>query len=141
MDWNNFTPYASTIGGLLIGCAVTLLLLLNGKICGISGITGQILSPKKDDFLWRACFFVGLVGGGFVVFRLYPASATFDLHIPVWLLVIAGILVGYGTRLGNGCTSGHGICGISRLSIRSILATCVFMVAGMLTVYLVSSCL
>lgn len=134
IDYNNFTPYASLIGGTLIGLSATFLLLFNGKICGISGITGQLLSWRTKDKLWRLCFLLGLIIGGFAILQL--SSSQFQSKTSPLMLVVSGLLVGYGTRLGNGCTSGHGVCGMSRLSFRSIIATITFMVTGIATVYI-----
>ncbi|MGI9289513.1 MAG: YeeE/YedE family protein [Pseudomonadales bacterium] len=131
----SFTPYSALIGGAFIGLAATLLLLMNGRIAGISGIMNGLLNPSSGDTGWRAWFLVGLVGGG----GLYLAFSTpaFELRsgFSVPLLAAAGFLVGFGTRMGNGCTSGHGVCGIARLSVRSLVATAIFISAGMLTVY------
>jgi uncharacterized protein len=120
-------------GGVLIGFAAGLLWLLNGRILGVSGIVGGILNLTRKDTLWRVFFLLGILSGGFVTFRLRPHD--FDMFpMKTELLLAAGLLVGFGTRLGNGCTSGHGVCGISRFSMRSIVATLAFMAAGMLTV-------
>ena len=137
IDYSNFTPYSALIGGVIIGLSSALLLLFNGKICGISGITGNILSFKRHDTLWRTMFFAGLICGGIATFTLLPTTKVFVADASTTALVCAGLLVGYGTRLGNGCTSGHGVCGMSRFSKRSIIATCVFMLSGMITVYIV----
>ncbi len=135
IDYSNFTPYSALMGGVLIGLSASMLLLFNGKICGISGITGQLLSFKTSDKKWRWFFFFGLICGGAIIFQAYPSSQNFQSETSTALLVVAGLLVGYGTRLGNGCTSGHGVCGISRLSFRSTVATVVFMLAGVISVY------
>ncbi|BBM87682.1 membrane protein [Candidatus Uabimicrobium amorphum] len=137
IDYSNFTPYSALIGGVIIGLSSAMLLLFNGKICGISGITGNILVFKRHDTLWRTMFFAGLVCGGIVTFTLFPTTKAFVSDASTTVLICAGLLVGYGTRLGNGCTSGHGVCGMSRFSKRSILATCVFMISGMVTIYIV----
>jgi uncharacterized protein len=123
-------------GGALIGLSAALLLFANGRIAGISGIVGGALRPRPHDFGWRAAFVLGLVLGGLLLFRLLPAS--FDMAGVPTLPVIAaaGLLVGFGTRLGSGCTSGHGICGIGRGSPRSVLATMTFMLTGVITVYI-----
>lgn len=134
IDWNSFTPWASAAGGVLIGIAAAMFVLLNGRIAGISGVVGGLLRPTRGDIAWRAAFLGGLVlapwiyvgvAGAFPV-RIEAGSST---------LVLAGLLVGIGTRYGAGCTSGHGVCGISRLSLRSIVATLAFMGAGFLTVF------
>ena len=128
-------PWDSLFGGVLLGISATLLLLMNGKIAGISGILTGLLTPKSKDYSWRVLFFIGMIAGG------WGAVSLLELQIPTMLtsnttiLAIAGLLVGIGTRLGNGCTSGHGICGIGRLSTRSIVATIVFMTVAALTVF------
>jgi uncharacterized membrane protein YedE/YeeE len=124
----------AVIGGILIGLAVSLMLLFNGRVTGISGILGGIIKPQKNDLNWRVAFIGGLIFGGFILQNLRP-EAFIQLSSAVWFdYVIAGILVGFGTLLGNGCTSGHGVCGISRLSIRSIIATLTFIIFGMISV-------
>jgi uncharacterized membrane protein YedE/YeeE len=134
--WEHFTPFASLGGGILIGLAAALLLLANGRIAGISGIAGGLLRPARGDIGWRLAFLLGLVTAPLVwlVFRAMP-PVQID-HSPA-LLTVAGLLVGIGTRFGSGCTSGHGVCGISRLSPRSLVATLGFMLAGFATVYVV----
>ena len=134
----HFTPISSLIGGMLIGLSAAILLLFDGKIAGISGIVGGILSPTKQDTLWRCVFVVGLLTGGFFFHQLTPQSFAIDISRSTGALVLAGLLVGFGTRLGNGCTSGHGVCGISRFSTRSLLATATFMATGLLTVFVIS---
>ena len=123
------------LGGLLIGAAATLMFWTNGRIAGISGILGGILMPRKTDTLWRACFLGGLLLGpvGYIV--VSGRELDIDIQASPLLTILAGLAVGFGTRLGSGCTSGHGICGISRFSGRSFLATAVFMIAGIATVY------
>ncbi len=135
----NFTPVQATVGGMIIGLAAALLYIWLGKVAGISGILGNLLQPRgssKDDRGWRATFLLGLIGGPFLWFALSgqsaPALATSLPDLP--LLIIAGLLVGFGTRLGRGCTSGHGVCGMARFSARSITATVVFMVSAIITV-------
>jgi uncharacterized membrane protein YedE/YeeE len=130
----SLAPFA---GGALIGAAAALLLLANGRIAGISGIAGGLLGPAGRDAAWRAAFLVGLLLGP-VLFRL-TAGHWPDLHVEAsWpMLVVAGLLVGYGTRLGSGCTSGHGVCGLARLSPRSLAAVATFMAAAIVTVFLV----
>lgn len=145
IDWNNFTPWASLFGGLLLGLASAAFVLLNGRILGISGIIGGLLRPQGDDLGWRLAFLLGmLLAPTLYVLTLDPAlqalgagakAVTIDAG---WgTLVVAGLLVGVGTRYGAGCTSGHGVCGLSRLSPRSLVATLSFMGAGFLVVYLV----
>ncbi len=135
IDWTHFTPYSALAGGVLIGLAVSILLLLNGKIAGISGIVGGLLQPHSGDIGWRVAFVVGLVGAP-VLYGLATALPESQIAASNAVLIIAGLTVGIGTRYGAGCTSGHGICGISRLSPRSILATVTFMLAGFITVFL-----
>ncbi len=132
----DFTPVSGLVGGLLIGLAVVLLLLLNGRLAGISGIVGGLLAPKGTERGWRAAFIVGLVlGASAYVLATGGLSVSVQASLPV--LVAAGLLVGFGTRLGSGCTSGHGLCGMARLSKRSIAATSVFFGVAILTVFLV----
>jgi len=134
--WNTFTPYASLAGGVLIGTAAAMLVLLNGRIAGISGILGGLLKPRKSDVSWRVAFVAGLLAA--------PAAWALLATVPVpdieagWpALAAAGLLVGIGTRYGSGCTSGHGVCGMSRLSPRSLAATLAFMGAGFATVFVI----
>ncbi len=121
-------------GGVLIGLASSLLILLNGRIAGISGILGGLLHPGTNDVAWRFTFLAGLVVSP-LVYSLLATLPLVEVEAEPWLLILAGLLVGFGTRLGSGCTSGHGVCGIARVSRRSIAATLVFIVSGMLTVY------
>lgn len=135
-----FSPLPALAGGALIGLAASALLLFNGRIAGISGIFGGLLRPEKGETLWRAAFVLGLFLAGVAFFRFRGASAIdFPRSLP--LLGAGGFLVGLGTRLANGCTSGHGICGIGRFSKRSIAATLTFMACGALTVFLVDHAL
>lgn len=131
-----FTPIASTIGGLLIGLSAILLLALNGRIAGISGILGGLLAAPPGDRAWRAAFLAGLFGGGLLTFAWMPRAFGVT-PAPLPILVLAGLLVGFGTRMGSGCTSGHGVCGLSRLSPRSMVATFTFMAMGAITVFAV----
>ncbi len=135
----NFTPLSGLFGGLLIGLAAALLLLLNGRISGISGIVGGLLAPnpKGSEVGWRLAFVAGLMLGALVYALAAGGAALVSVQASVPVLVVAGLLVGFGTRLGSGCTSGHGLCGIARLSKRSISATAVFFGVAMLTVFLV----
>lgn len=135
IDWNNFTPWASLAGGILLGLASAIFILVNGRILGISGILGGLLRPKSGDVGWRLAFVLGmLVAPLLYVLLADPVTVRIDAG---WAtLVIAGLLVGVGTRFGSGCTSGHGVCGLSRLSPRSLVATLAFMGAGFVTVYL-----
>ena len=133
MDLAHFTPIASLVGGLFIGLAAALLWISNGRVAGITGIVAELLAPARGDAGWRLAFVGGLVGGGALVHALHP-SAFAAPRGSTALLVVAGVLVGFGTRLANGCTSGHGVCGVSRLSPRSLAATAIFMAAGIATV-------
>ncbi len=134
----NFTPFASLAGGLLIGISAAAMLLFNGKIAGISGILAGILRPVKSDTLWRLWFVAGLLAGGLILRVILPQAFEFGIIRSTTTLAVAGLLVGVGTRLANGCTSGHGVCGVARLSARSILATAVFMATGAAIVYAVN---
>ena len=136
IDWTHFTPWASLFGGLLIGLATALLLLLSGRIAGISGIVGGLLRPGKGDVAWRIAFVAGLLAAP-LVFSLAAPLPTVVIDAGTTTLIAAGLLVGLGTRYGSGCTSGHGVSGLSRGSPRSIVATVSFMAAGFLTVFLV----
>lgn len=133
----DFTPVSGFIGGLLIGLASVLLLWLNGRVAGISGIVGGLLSQKGSEFGWRTTFIVGLLLGAFgYTFASGGLPIVIQTSVPV--LILAGLLVGFGTRLGSGCTSGHGVCGVGRLSARSVIATATFMAVAIATVFLVS---
>ena len=136
IDWTHFTPWTSLAGGVVIGFAAALLLLLNGRIAGISGILGGLLRPVAGDALWRVLFVAGLVVAPLVYVQVSPLS---PIEIDAgWASVIgAGLLVGVGTRYGAGCTSGHGVCGLSNLSPRSLAATLTFMASGFACVYVV----
>lgn len=127
---NNYLMAAA--GGALIGAASVMLLWLNGRIAGISGIMNGAFSKQWAETGWRVAFIVGLIAGGWLYQLATNAPLIERTDFPVWMTIVAGLLVGYGTRLGSGCTSGHGICGTSRLSIRSIVATVIFVVVGML---------
>lgn len=136
MDWENFTPLPALLGGLLIGTATSLMLAASGRIAGISGIVGQLLVPRVGDVAWRGVFIAGLLAGGILLRVLAPASFPEVATRPLGWVVVAGLVVGFGTRLGSGCTSGHGVCGNSRLSPRSAVSTVTFIVTGALTVLL-----
>ncbi len=136
IDWSSFTPYASLAGGLLIGLAAAMLILLNGRIAGISGILGGLLRPAKGEFGWRAAFLLGLIVSP-VVYAFVGTVPSPRIDAGWGPLVIAGLLVGLGTRYGSGCTSGHGVCGLSRLSPRSLVATLAFMASGFATVFII----
>jgi uncharacterized membrane protein YedE/YeeE len=133
----SFTPLPSLLGGMLLGLAASLLLLFDGRIAGISGIVGGLVFPRAGEVRWRASFVAGLVAGGLALRAIRPAVLAVVLDVPLGAVVLAGMLVGLGTRLGNGCTSGHGVCGISRGSVRSLAATLTFMATGALTVFVV----
>jgi uncharacterized membrane protein YedE/YeeE len=134
---HNFTPLAALIGGILIGLSASAMLLLEGKIAGISGICAGVLNPARGETGWKASFIAGLLAGGLLLRIFLPRAFDFGIIRPYGTLIIAGLLVGFGTRLGNGCTSGHGVCGIGRLSPRSMAATATFIASGAATVYLV----
>lgn len=136
IDWVNFTPWPALLGGILIGLSAGLYLLFNGRIAGISGILGGLLRPQTTDVAWRLAFLIGLIGTP-TLFWLYGHPLVVPIDTGYGGLVLAGLLVGVGTRLGSGCTSGHGVCGLSRLSPRSMAATAAFMVAGFATVYVI----
>lgn len=136
IDWINFTPLTALLGGMLIGVAAAAFLLLNGRIAGISGILGGMLRPKAGDLAWRAAFIAGLIAAP-VLYGLFAGLPEIRIEAGWPVLVAAGLLVGVGTRYGSGCTSGHGVCGLSRLSPRSLVATLSFMGAGFATVFIV----
>ncbi len=134
----NFTPIPAFAGGLLIGLSAVIMLLFNGRITGISGIMdGIVINSESGDRFWRVCFLLGLVFGGFLFKLFMPDSFIPRDGFSLVLLITGGFIVGIGTRMGSGCTSGHGICGIARFSRRSILATVVFMFTGGVTVYII----
>jgi uncharacterized membrane protein YedE/YeeE len=133
----NFTPLSALAGGALIGASAALLWLLNGRIAGISGILGALLTPVRGEIGWRIAFLVGMLLAPLLYGAAVAASAPATITSSMPLLVGGGLLVGFGTRLGGGCTSGHGVCGVARLSPRSIVATLVFMTAGFVTVFVV----
>jgi uncharacterized membrane protein YedE/YeeE len=136
MDWAHFTPWASLAGGMLIGVSAALFILFNGRIAGISGILGGLLRPTRNDTLWRLAFLAGILVAP-VLYGLLAPLPSVRVDADTATLIAAGLLVGIGTRYGSGCTSGHGVCGISRLSPRSLVATVAFMAAGFATVFLV----
>jgi uncharacterized membrane protein YedE/YeeE len=139
IDWQHFTPWASLIGGLLLGLASAVFILINGRILGISGILGGLLPPKVGDISWRVAFLLGMLAAPTVFMTLAPAGFASEPRIDAgfWTVIVAGLLVGIGTRYASGCTSGHGVCGLSRLSPRSLVATLSFMGAGFFIVYIV----
>lgn len=128
-EWMN-----ALIGGILIGVSVSLMLYWNGRVTGISGIINGVLTPAKGDTLWRVLFVAGLFSGGLLMKFVHPTAFSGTLETPDWTIPVAGLLVGFGTIMGSGCTSGHGVCGISRTSPRSLIATVAFMAAGILAV-------
>lgn len=131
----SFTPLSAAAGGVLIGLAASALFLLNGRIAGISGVLGGVVLPEEGDRSWRGAFVLGLAVGGLLLLLLHPSAFEAARSTSILLPVTAGLLVGVGTRIGNGCTSGHGVCGIGRLSPRSIAATMIFMASAMVTTY------
>ena len=133
----NFTPYTALIGGVLIGTAASLLLWLNGQIAGISGIFRGALKMDTPDRMWRIWFLLGLAIGGGLWWQMAGPTFTPRTDFPVPLLIVAGVLVGFGSRLGNGCTSGHGVCGIGRMSKRSMSSTLTFFSVALLTTFVV----
>lgn len=136
VDWIHFTPWTSLAGGLLIGLAASAFVLLNGRVAGISGILGGLLRPAQGDIAWRIAFIAGLVGAP-LAYGLFAALPEVRIDAGDTALVAAGLLVGLGTRYGSGCTSGHGVCGLSRMSPRSLVATLSFMLAGFVTVFVI----
>ena len=134
--WNTFTPWSALLGGMLIGVAAAVFVLFNGRIAGISGVLGGLLRPMRGDIGWRAAFIIGLVSAP-LVYALFAILPAVQIDAGVGALIVAGLLVGIGTRYGSGCTSGHGVCGLSRLSPRSAVATAIFMATGFATVFAV----
>ncbi|ORU90226.1 MAG: YeeE/YedE family protein [Cycloclasticus sp. symbiont of Poecilosclerida sp. M] len=134
----NFTPYASSAGGVLIGISASLLMFLNGRVAGISGIVaGLFTNPAMIEKAWRFAFITGLILGGLAYASFNPVEIMPRENMSTAILIVGGLLVGFGTAMGGGCTSGHGVCGMSRFSLRSILATFTFLLSGIITVYLV----
>lgn len=133
----NFTPYTALAGGILIGLSATIMLLFNGRVTGISNILSGLLTPSTGEWLWRLVFLTGMMIGTVSYIYIFPDSFTPRTDFPLYLVITGGFLVGFGTRLGRGCTSGHAICGIARLSPRSIIATCTFMFSGGITVFVI----
>ena len=136
IDWTHFTPLAALAGGALIGLAAALFVLFSGRIAGISGIVGGLFRPGTGDVAWRVAFLAGLLAAP-GVFRIVAPLPVVEIEAGSGTLILAGLLVGIGTRYGAGCTSGHGVCGLSRLSPRSLVATVSFMLAGFVTVFVV----
>ncbi len=136
---DSFTPLPSLAGGVLIGLAAAMMLLLQGRIAGVSGILAGVLRMERSELPWRLAFLAGMFAAGFFAHLVAPGAFEFALDVGPVSVAMAGLLVGFGTRLGSGCTSGHGVCGIGRASPRSLVATLVFMATGMLTVYAVNT--
>jgi uncharacterized membrane protein YedE/YeeE len=136
IDWNHVTPWTSLAGGILLGVAAALFVLLNGRVLGISGILGGLVRPRAGDIGWRVAFVAGLLLAP-SLWHLFAPPAAFRMEAGAAVLVAAGLLVGWGTRHASGCTSGHGVCGLSRLSPRSLVATLAFMATGFATVFVV----
>jgi uncharacterized membrane protein YedE/YeeE len=135
VNWLEFTPWTSLAGGLMLGLAAVMLLLFNGRIAGISGIVAGLLKPSSNDVAWRVVFLAGVILAP-LVYSLFAPLPGVKVEASMPVIVIAGLLVGLGTRYGSGCTSGHGICGLSRRSPRSMVATLAFMLAGFMTVFI-----
>jgi uncharacterized membrane protein YedE/YeeE len=136
IDWNVFTPWSALIGGLVIGLAAALFALLNGRIAGICGIVAGMLIPTKGEWLWRSAFVLGLIAAP-LLYALFATLPILQIDAGYGALIIAGLLIGIGGRYGSGCTSGHGVCGLSRLSLRSLVATISFMSSGFATVFVI----
>jgi hypothetical protein len=137
IDWLTFTPIPSLLGGMMLGFAVTLYVLLHGRILGISGIVSGLVHPKKEDWSWRLAFIIGLLTAPFLAALFFGILPVIEVDANWLTVIIAGLLVGFGVQYGSGCTSGHGICGLSRLSPRSLVATLSFMTAGFLVVFII----
>ena len=137
IDWLTFTPIPSLLGGMMLGLAVTLYVLLHGRILGISGIVSGLVHPKKEDWSWRLAFIIGLLTAPFLAALFFGILPVIEVDANWLTVIIAGLLVGFGVQYGSGCTSGHGICGLSRLSPRSLVATLSCMTAGFLVVFII----
>lgn len=137
IDWLSFTPIPSLFGGMILGVAAALYVLLHGRILGISGIVSGLLHPKKGDWSWRLAFVLGLLTSSFLAALVFGILPVIEVDANWLTVVVAGLLVGFGVQYGSGCTSGHGICGLSRLSPRSLVATLSFMTAGFLVVFVI----
>lgn len=142
MEINGFTPLPAALGGALIGAAAVLLMALNGRIAGVSGIVAGVLAPLRGegraDFSWRLAFVAGLIAAPLLYGLARGEAVSVSTPHPLWMMALGGVLVGYGTRLGSGCTSGHGVCGVARLSKRSAAATATFMATAIATVFIVN---
>jgi uncharacterized protein len=136
IDWLTFTPIPSLLGGMILGVAAALYVFLHGRILGISGIVSGILRPKQGDVAWRLSLFLGLLAAPILAAIFFGLRPIVDIESDWYAILLAGLLVGFGAQYGSGCTSGHGICGLSRLSPRSLVATLTFMGAGFLTVFM-----
>jgi uncharacterized membrane protein YedE/YeeE len=136
IDWLSFTPIPSLLGGMILGVAAALYVLLHGRILGISGIVSGLLHPKHGDIVWRLALVLGLLSAPFLAAVFFAIRPVVEINTDWFGVLIAGLLVGFGAQYGSGCTSGHGICGLSRLSPRSLVATATFMGAGFLTVFI-----
>ncbi|MDF0750260.1 YeeE/YedE family protein [Marinobacter sp. 71-i] len=134
--WENFTPWSALAGGVIIGLAAAAFVLLNGRIAGISGILGGLLIPNRNDIAWRLAFLAGMISAP-LLWAMTANLPSIEIRAGYPALIVSGLLVGIGTRYGSGCTSGHGVCGLSRLSPRSLVATLTFMAAGFVMVYIV----
>jgi len=132
----HFTPVSAAIGGILIGISATMLWLANGRIAGISGIVGGLWKPRSDDITWRVAFIAGLIAAPLVYAWATGSLPRISVSVPPLIVIAGGLLVGFGTRLGGGCTNGHGVCGLARLSPRSIVATALFMATAVVTSFL-----
>ena len=135
IDWFSFTPIPSLLGGIILGVATALYVLLHGRILGISGIVAGLLPPKEGDRDWRIALILGLISAPFWAALIFGIRPIVEIDTNWFLILVSGLLVGFGTQYSSGCTSGHGICGLSRLSLRSLVATFIFMGAGFLTVF------
>jgi uncharacterized membrane protein YedE/YeeE len=133
---NHYTFLHALVGGCLIGLASLIATALSGKVPGISGVFGRLLVPATPDKMWRLVFLIGLIGGAALSFSLWNSAALFRPMRPLWVMAVAGLLVGFGTRLGGGCTSGHGVCGVGTARKDSIAATFIFVAAAMITVFI-----
>ena len=133
---NHYTYIHALIGGILIGLASLIATAVSGKIPGISGVFGRLFVPKTPDKTWRLVFLFGLIGGAAVCFSLWSSAALFRPMRPLWIMAVAGLIVGFGTRIGGGCTSGHGVCGVGMGAKDSIVATCIFVAVAMVTVFI-----
>ena len=135
MTIGDFTPWSALAGGALVGLAAAGMWWLYGRLAGVSSVLGMAMTSRGEEFAWRAAFIAGLFLAGLAAVVLLPGQVHFGLDAGYGQVLLAGALVGLGTQMGSGCTSGHGVCGVSRLSPRSIAATLLFMAAGMVTVY------